>query len=106
MYAYDSALTLAVWTNAWMEESEDILARPCSALWFHFSVDSTHAQSNGQAFGTYASSGGTKLTYRVKKEGTYGGYKIVTEVRACASQCCCQTFVWCLGVARGSLDTE
>lgn len=35
---------------------------------------------NSQAFGTYASSGGTKLTYRVKKSGTYGGYKIITEV--------------------------
>lgn len=61
-------------------------ARPCSAFFSHFSMDSTHAQSNEQAFGTYASSGGTKLTYRVKKEGTYGGYKIVTEVLACASQ--------------------
>lgn len=31
------------------------------------------------AFGTYASDGGKTFTYRVKKEGAYGGYKIVTE---------------------------
>mmetsp|Transcript_11821 Transcript_11821/g.16270 ORF Transcript_11821/g.16270 Transcript_11821/m.16270 type:complete len:214 (-) Transcript_11821:1411-2052(-) len=31
------------------------------------------------AFGTYASKGGEKFVYRVKKEGAYGGYKIVTE---------------------------
>jgi hypothetical protein len=33
------------------------------------------------AFGTYAGDLGTTLTYRVKKPGAYGGYKIVTEVR-------------------------
>jgi hypothetical protein len=31
------------------------------------------------AFGTYASQGGSKFTYRVKKESAFGGYKIVTE---------------------------
>jgi hypothetical protein len=31
------------------------------------------------AFGTYASAGGSKFTYRVKKPGVYGGYQIVTE---------------------------
>lgn len=31
------------------------------------------------AFGTYASSCGEKFVYRVKKEGAFGGYKIVTE---------------------------
>jgi len=31
------------------------------------------------AFGTYASNGGEKFVYRVKKVGAYGGYKIVTE---------------------------
>ena len=31
------------------------------------------------AFGTYASSGGEKFVYRVKKTGSFGGYKIVTE---------------------------
>lgn len=31
------------------------------------------------AFGTYASKGGEKFVYRVKKEGAFGGYKIVTE---------------------------
>jgi hypothetical protein len=35
------------------------------------------------AFGTYAGELGTTLTYRVKKPGAYGGYKIVTEVRLC-----------------------
>ena len=33
-----------------------------------------------QAFGTYASAGGQKLVYRVKKAGAFGGYKIVEEV--------------------------
>ena len=32
-----------------------------------------------QAFGTYSGSLGTKVVYRVKKPGVYGGYKIVTE---------------------------
>ena len=32
-----------------------------------------------EAFGTYASIGGENFTYRVKKEGAFGGYKIVTE---------------------------
>lgn len=33
------------------------------------------------AFGTYASQGGEKFVYRVKKSGPggYGGYKVVTE---------------------------
>ncbi len=31
------------------------------------------------AFGTYASKGGSQFTYRVRKEGAFGGYKIVTE---------------------------
>jgi hypothetical protein len=31
------------------------------------------------AFGTYASKNGTQFTYRVKKDGAFGGYKIVTE---------------------------
>ncbi len=35
------------------------------------------------AFGTYAGELGTTLTYRVKKPGAYGGYKIVTEVLLC-----------------------
>ena len=34
------------------------------------------------AFGTYSGDLGTTLTYRVKKPGAYGGYKIVTEVGA------------------------
>ena len=33
------------------------------------------------AFGTYASGGGQKFVYRVKKPGAFGGYKIVSEVR-------------------------
>lgn len=32
-----------------------------------------------KAFGTYGGAGGSKLVYRVKKAGTYGGYRIVTE---------------------------
>ncbi len=39
-------------------------------------------QEEKQAFGTYAGDLGTTLTYRVKKPGAYGGYKIVTEVCA------------------------
>jgi len=31
------------------------------------------------AVGTYASAGGSVFTYRVKKEGASGGYKIITE---------------------------
>lgn len=31
------------------------------------------------AFGTYASKGGTQLTYRVKTGSAFGGYKIITE---------------------------
>lgn len=31
------------------------------------------------AFGTYASKGGEQFVYRVKKEGAFGGYKIITE---------------------------
>jgi hypothetical protein len=38
-------------------------------------------QEEKMAFGTYAGDLGTTLTYRVKKPGAYGGYKIVTEVR-------------------------
>lgn len=37
------------------------------------------AGEEDKAFGTYGGGGGTKLVYRVKKGGTYGGYKIVTE---------------------------
>jgi hypothetical protein len=36
-----------------------------------------HAEK--EAVGTYASDGGTMFTYRVKKEGAAGGYRIVTE---------------------------
>ena len=45
-------------------------------------IQHTHTARSvtNQAFGTYASGGGKKLTYRVKKSGTYGGYKIITEV--------------------------
>mmetsp|Transcript_7116 Transcript_7116/g.9968 ORF Transcript_7116/g.9968 Transcript_7116/m.9968 type:complete len:213 (+) Transcript_7116:137-775(+) len=32
-----------------------------------------------KAYGTYASQGGTKVVYRVKKAGQYGGYEIMTE---------------------------
>lgn len=31
------------------------------------------------AFGTYASAGGEKIVYRVKKPGAHGGYTIITE---------------------------
>lgn len=31
------------------------------------------------AFGTYASAGGEKFTYRVKKKSAFGGYTVVTE---------------------------
>ena len=31
------------------------------------------------AFGTYASEGGSKFVYRVKKGTAYGGYTVVTE---------------------------
>jgi len=36
-----------------------------------------HAEK--EAVGTYASDGGTMFTYRVKKEGAAGGYRIVSE---------------------------
>eukprot|EP01031_Cornospumella_fuschlensis_P029331 gene29331-35407_t len=36
-------------------------------------------QAEQQAFGTYASAGGTQFNYRVKKDGAYGGYKIISE---------------------------
>jgi hypothetical protein len=47
------------------------------------------------AFGTYAGDLGTTFTYRVKKPGSYGGYKVVTTVcallqvarSACAAGC-------------------
>lgn len=32
-----------------------------------------------EAFGTYASNSGEKIVYRVKKTGSFGGYKIITE---------------------------
>lgn len=48
---------------------------------FLFNTPTLLDRSPNQAFGTYASGGGKKLTYRVKKAGTYGGYKIITEVR-------------------------
>jgi len=32
-----------------------------------------------QAFGTYASKGGTVVTYRTRKAGAYGSWKIITE---------------------------
>lgn len=32
-----------------------------------------------RAFGTYASAGGKVLTYRVRKQSPYGGYKIVSK---------------------------
>lgn len=31
------------------------------------------------AFGTYASAGGEKFVYRMKKKSAYGGYTVVTE---------------------------
>eukprot|EP01034_Spumella_vulgaris_P028517 gene28517-35388_t len=31
------------------------------------------------AFGTYASAGGEKFVYRVKKKSAFGGYTVVTE---------------------------
>lgn len=37
------------------------------------------AFSEEAAFGTYASGGGEKITYRVKKQSAFGGYQIVTE---------------------------
>jgi hypothetical protein len=38
------------------------------------------ADTEKAAFGTYASGGtGTTFTYREKKGGTYGGYRIVSE---------------------------
>lgn len=37
-------------------------------------------EEEGTAFGTYAGEGGEKLTYRVKKSGAYGGYKIISQV--------------------------
>lgn len=33
-------------------------------------------QVEEDAFGTYASQGGEKFVYRVKKEGGFGGYKV------------------------------
>lgn len=35
--------------------------------------------SEDESNGTYASQGGSQFVYRVKKEGSFGGYKIVTE---------------------------
>lgn len=35
--------------------------------------------SEEAAFGTYASQGGEKFVYRVKKKGSFGGYKIISE---------------------------
>ncbi|KAG5186509.1 hypothetical protein JKP88DRAFT_195709 [Tribonema minus] len=35
-------------------------------------------QEEDRAFGTYSSGGGSKVVYRVKKAGVYGGYEIVT----------------------------
>lgn len=40
---------------------------------------STKKDVEEEAYGTYASQGGQKFTYRVKKPGAFGGYKIVTE---------------------------
>jgi hypothetical protein len=37
------------------------------------------AESEAAAYGTYASDGGQKLVYRVRKAGAYGSYTIVTE---------------------------
>ncbi len=36
-------------------------------------------RQEAQAVGTYASQGGEKFVYRVKNEGSFGGYKIVSE---------------------------
>lgn len=47
---------------------------PCA--WRHVYVLRVHHPCI-QAFGTYGSS--SKVVYRVKKGGAYGGYKIVTE---------------------------
>lgn len=42
--------------------------------------DAARAVSNeDKSNGTYASEGGEKFVYRVKKTGSFGGYKIVTE---------------------------
>lgn len=62
--------TSPVWTHV----------RVCPCAWGDTHNNQNIQSQNSQAFGTYASSGGTKLTYRVKKSGTYGGYKIITEV--------------------------
>lgn len=51
-------------------------------------------QVEEDAFGTYASQGGEKFVYRVKKEGGFGGYKVpvhsvgVLLLQACASLHC------------------
>jgi hypothetical protein len=39
------------------------------------------AAREAASVGTYASEGGGKFVFRVKKEGAHGGYKIITEVR-------------------------
>jgi len=38
------------------------------------------------AYGTYGSKGGQELVYRVKKEGSFGGYKVVKEQVSNASR--------------------
>ena len=38
--------------------------------------------SEEAAFGTYAGQGGTMFTYRVRNQGSFGSYKIVTEASA------------------------
>ena len=62
----------------------DVLYRYIKAPKDDKPVESSSVKLNKQdseeaAFGTYASSGGEKFVYRVKKTGSFGGYKIVSE---------------------------
>lgn len=60
------------------KQVRDATALPCSACaWRHVYVLRVRHPCIIQAFGTYGSS--SKVVYRVKKGGAYGGYKIVTE---------------------------
>jgi hypothetical protein len=49
-------------------------------LYLHCRYCCAPVQAEEAAFGTYASQGGEKFVYRVKKEGAFGGYKVRTIV--------------------------
>ena len=81
--AVSDGIALLVWMCVWFAGRVCLIPNEVTATATMVSREhfcDTSVTFLWQAFGTYASAGGDKLVYRVKKTGAFGGYKIVTEV--------------------------